>query len=483
MSGATGVLETTIVAVSSPPGPGARAVLRLSGPESARLVRESTRLETELDARGVYRGRFLDGRGEQPLLLLWMPGPHSYTREDVAEFHLPGSPPLVEAALARLVQLGAEPAQRGEFTRRAFQHGRLDLTRAEGVLLLVEAANEEERRSAAALLFGGLAERVQALRETLVELRVRCEASLDFDETDTGHVDDAVLARMGAACLAGLGEALRWEERREPVSGLPRVVLAGEPNAGKSSLFNRLVAARAPGDRAIVSGLAGTTRDAKSGLWSVAGGDCRLVDTAGHDGALGGSDAADDDPDRAAQAFAGAERDAADLLLWVVDASRASAIPLAEQAARLPAGPARLLVWNQVDRPGAAPEPPTELQGLPWVAVSAETGAGLAELERAAARGLGRAPATPSESGPTAAGGDAPAGAGAGRELSVRHRQALERSRVELARALELHGAAAPLDLVATSLKHATDALDAILGATTTEDLLDRIFARFCLGK
>ena len=495
---------TTIVAVSTPPGAGARAVLRLSGPEALRITREVARLSAgagvhaaaseppSLEARGIYHGQFLDGRGQQPLMLLWMPGPHSYTREDTAEFHLPGSPPLVEAALARLVGLGAEPAARGEFTRRAFLSGRLDLTRAEGVLLLVEASSEVERRSASALLFGGLAERVEALRETLVDLRVLCEASLDFDETDTGHVDDAVLARQGAACLAGVEAALRWEERREPTLALPTIVLAGEPNAGKSSLFNRLVATRAPGDQAIVSGLAGTTRDAKSGLWSVAGGDCRLVDTAGYLGGAEGPGGPEGlgEPEHRAAAFARAEQESADLLLWVVDAAGTGERSLAAQQALLPLGPPRLLVWNQIDRPAVLQAPGAvqlaEAGEPPFVAVSAGTGAGLDALEAAAARWLGRERVSSGQR----ARADSPevepagrAGGGAGRELSVRHRQALERSRAELAEALDLHGSGAPLDLVATGLRSATNALDAILGGTTSEDLLDRIFARFCLGK
>ena len=140
---------STIAAICSPPGGGARGVIRLSGPRSAALARATCRFEIEdaLARRGVFRARFDDGVGTQPALVLWMPGPHSYTREDVVEFHLPGSPPLLAAALRRVLALGAEAARAGEFTRRAFENGRIDLTRAEGVLALVEAATEEERHT------------------------------------------------------------------------------------------------------------------------------------------------------------------------------------------------------------------------------------------------------------------------------------------------------------------------------------------------
>ena len=213
-------MTTTIVAISSPPGPGRRGILRLSGPRTLALLHASTRTPSSPptpSARSVHSARFDDGTGTQPALLLWMPGPHSYTREDVAELHLPGSPPLLNAALRRLVELGATLAEPGEFTRRAFESGRLDLFQAEGVLSLVEAASEAERRSAARLLFGGLGERVAALRDELEELRALCEASLDFDESTTpGTCRRRCSTGWRARAVASLEQALTWEERREP---------------------------------------------------------------------------------------------------------------------------------------------------------------------------------------------------------------------------------------------------------------------------
>jgi tRNA modification GTPase len=465
-------MSATIAAVSSPPGPGLRAVIRVSGPEAARLVRETARLTTPFDPgrRAAHRGRFLDGRGEQPLLLLWMPGPHSYTREDVAELHLPGAPPLVEAALRRLLELGAQPAAPGEFTRRAFEHGRLDLTRAEGVLAVIEASNQAEARAASALLLGGLAERAEALRDGLEELRALAEASLDFDEADTGHVSTEELLRLGGEVSGRLREALTWEERREPLPGVPRVVLAGAPNAGKSSLFNALVGE----GRALVSDLAGTTRDGVAALWRLCGegGDAagegspevRLLDAPGlEDGALS-------EADRGAQEIARDVRAGADLLLHVVDATRPElARAFQSKPSRPEPGRPVLRVWSKLDLVSA---PPREAAGE--VAVSALTGAGLEHLEEQVrgVLGLSRATSEP-----------APESGGVGRELSVRHRHALEASLRELEQALALLRAGAPLDLVAEALRWATDALDGITGRSTPEDLLDRIFARFCLGK
>jgi len=464
---------STIAAVATPPGPGERGVIRVSGPAAADLVRACVRPVPALSARGSFRGRFDDGRGTQPVLVLWMPAPASYTREDVAELHLPGAPPLLDAALARLLALGARAAEPGEFTRRAFEHGRLDLSRAEGVLALVEAENERQARAAAELLFGGLAQRVDALRDALEEVRALCAASLDFDEGDAGHVEEGLLLALGREARARLAEALAFEERREPLSGLPRLVLVGAPNAGKSSLFNRLT-----GGRALVSGLAGTTRDGVSGVWHLAGVDCRLLDLPGLD-RPGAADPAVDPggADARAQELARELAQGADLQLWVVDAGDPAGPGSGKD---LPPG-RRLLVWSKLDRLPPGGPPPGEDGPAPPGAVgvcrvSAASGEGLEDLARRVAGLLGLDAQDP---GPAPEGG----AEGLGRELSVRHRHALEVSAAELDRALAELASGAPLDLVAQGLAAATGALDEVSGRTTPEDLLDRIFARFCLGK
>lgn len=454
---------STIAAIASPPGGGPRGILRLSGPRAAEIVRAvfSGELPLELGARTLRVGRFRDARGEQPLLLLWMPGPRSFTREDVAEFHLPGSPPLLEAALERVLALGASPAEPGEFTRRAFLSGRIDLTRAEGVLALVGARDERERRAGAALLAGGLADRIDAVRDRLEDLRALCEASLDFDERDTGHVPDREIESGLDSARAALREALAFEVARASPLGEPTVVLAGAPNAGKSSLFNRL----AGEDGAIVSPVPGTTRDVLSGRIRLASGACRLVDTAGLAAfrADGTSEV-----ERAARRRTEAALESADLVVWVVDAQSGD-------IERPPRNGDLLLAWNKVDLPGASAEPPAGIVpgGIPaegaWVATSAKTGAGIPDLEAAIAGALLRS--VSSEAG------------GISRAIALRHRRAL----VDAGRALDLAEAArrsgAPLEIQAEHLRVACEVLDAITGATTPEDVLDLIFARFCLGK
>jgi len=448
----------TIAAISTPPGPARRGIVRLSGPGSAALVRATLRDERPGfepgSARLCVRGRFDDGRGLQPVTLLWMRAPRSFTREDVAEFHLPGAEPLLACALARLLALGARAARPGEFTRRAFLNGRLDLSRAEGVLALTEAGNESARAAAALLLDGGLGERATAIREGVLALLTLCEASLDFDESETGHVPRAELERELAAAEAAVDEALAWEVRRATPASAARVLLLGAPNAGKSSLWNALT-----GGRALVSPEAGTTRDSLAGEWRLATLSCRLIDGPGLESsarAATGAGASPAGPAERAQELFVREQERADLVLWVVDATR--------PAPRSALAGAHLLVWNKTDLPAAGVPP--RLPGLPAVAVSARSGAGLEELARAVERELTRE----GEGGAT-------------RVLFARHREALVRARAELAAARELFAAEAPLDLTAEALRATLAALDELSGRTLPEDVLERIFARFCLGK
>jgi len=443
----------TICAIASPPGGGERGVIRISGPDTAALVRatwdEGAALELKA-GRGVFRGRFLDGDGTQPLLLLWMPGPRSFTREDVAELHLPGSAPLLDRALERLVELGARIAEPGEFTRRAFESGRIDLSRAEGVLSLMEARSEAARRSAVALLLGGLDERVGGLRDGLSDLRALCESSLDFESGDTTDVPIEEIARRLAEVEAKLEEARGWEAARGVEAGAPRVVLVGAPNAGKSTLFNILGSGA---QQAIVSDHPGTTRDRLLAPWRPGAVEVELADVAGlEEGARG--------PGAAAQLVGLSARESADHLLWVVDARRGEE-ELEREQRSLPEGIARTLVWAQIDHEEASPEPPPCLFNESWVRVSAVEREGLDEVAQVVADAL-----------------DGGGAVGAGRELSVRHSVALKEAAVRVRTGRADWEEGSPLDLRA-----ATDQLDQIAGRTTPEDLLDRIFSRFCLGK
>ena len=475
---------TTIAALASPAGGARRAVLRISGPDAARVIAATCRVAGEplaLAARGAVAADFAGAFGPLPVCVLWFPGPASFTGEDVAELHLPGALPLQRRALERVLAAGAALAEPGEFTRRAFQHGRLDLSRVEGVLALVEARTRGERRAATALLFGGLERRLAGVRDALDNARALVEASLDFDEGDTGHVPlDEVRAELGAA-HAALAEAHLFEGRRERQRAEARVVLVGEPNAGKSRLFNALrerfgVAhgAAGPEDLALVADVRGTTRDTKVALLALGERRVALVDTAGLElSAVSASAAA---PEAHAEERTLAARAAADVLLWVVDA-RHPELASERHAARAlgDAEAPALLVWSQVDRAPATPLTESPCVASPGagppqraaVATSAVTGAGLDSLAAALARALG----------------DSSAAAPRALDLAARTAERLSAAAAELDGARTALDAGAPLDLVAQHLRDATGALDALSGRTTPEDLLDRIFARFCLGK
>jgi tRNA modification GTPase len=446
---------STIAAIASPPGGGERGILRLSGPKARAIVHAvwAGTGALALDERSIAVGRFQDARGSQPLLLLWMPGPRSFTREDVAEFHLPGSPPLLRAALERLLELGAVVAAPGEFTRRAFLSGRIDLARAEGVLELVRARDDAERRAATALLAGGLSDRVGSLRERLEDVRALVEASLDFDARDTGDVAAEEIERRLAETRTLLAEARGFEVARARGAGEPVVALVGAPNAGKSSLYNRLLGRAG----AIVAPVPGTTRDPVGAEIDLDGMRCRLLDTAGLE-AIEPSDPID----RAAQSAALSTVESAELLVWVVDASTGGERGLP------PRSEGWLLAWNKVDLPGAPAAPPPGFAAGPSISTSAVAASGIAELRAAIVAALRGGPGVDGVST---------------RELGARHRAALDRAAAAVEKALEGRRRGSALELLAEDLREATDALDEVTGRTTAEDVLDRIFARFCLGK
>lgn len=473
---ASGLEVATIVAISSPPGPGQRAVLRLSGPEARDLVLRRLELDEglETDTRGVYSGNLDDDLGGMPCMWFWMPGPHSFTREDVCELHVPGSPPLVQSALDAFLVDGARLAQPGEFTRRAFENGRIDLTEAEGVLGLIEAADLSAARSAAQLLLGGLSKRIEELRTSLENLRALAEASLDFDSTETGHVETDALQKQAALIGDALAEALTWEQRRRAALGLPRVVFAGRPNAGKSSLFNLLSGV----GNALVSAMAGSTRDGKSTTWKVGEVEVELHDAPGFEFAAQGrrDHAEGDDPDAKAQVLATESRRGADVILWCLSAVdlEGGAVELLDDRQLLPQETTVISVITKSDLASCThPNLPSAVS----VSVNADPQATTAAIEIEVARALGL------ESSKLQPASRVTQAANLGRELSARHRAALARGLEALSEARADLAAGIPLDLVAETLRSATDELDEICGRTTPEDLLDRIFAGFCLGK
>ncbi len=426
----------TIFALASGAGRAAVAVLRLSGPGAGPALAAlagglpAPRMATLLPLR----------RGEEVLdraLVLWFPAPRSFTGEDSAELHLHGGPAVLAAVAGALVALGLRPAEPGEFTRRAFLHGKLDLTAAEGIADLVEAETEAQRRQALRQAGGALARRLEGWSSALTALLARQEAFIEFEDEDLpGDLDARVAAEVAllrAEMAAALGEAARGEALREGVS----VAILGAPNAGKSSLLNALAGREA----AIVSARAGTTRDVVEVRLVLGGVPVTLADTAGLRETLDEIEA-----EGVRRALARAE--AAQLRLLVLPAD---APP--DPAVLALAGPDALLVGSKADLGPVAPGA---------LAVSAATGAGLEALKARLAEEVAR----------RAGSGDA---AGLTRP---RHRAAV----AEALAALDRLPHRLP-ELRAEALREALRALGRITGRVDVEAVLDRVFGEFCIGK
>jgi tRNA modification GTPase len=423
------ILKDTIFALSSGAPPAAIAVVRISGPRAEAALEA---LAGTLPEPRTARLAALKSGGEllDNALVVRFPGPNSATGEDVAELHLHGGRSVVAAVLAALGAIeGLREAAPGEFTRRAFENGRIDLAEAEGLADLLVAETQSQRRAALALAGGALSRQVEAWQTRLLALAAELEAELDF--SDEGDVPPASSAERSER-IGGLTEELERWLARPPVERLRdgvRVVIAGPPNAGKSSLLNVLAGREA----AITSAIAGTTRDLVEAPTAIGGAPFLLIDTAGL------RDSGD------AIETIGVERalasvKAADIVLWLGD-------PVD--------GPERsILVHAKSDIVAS--------DGRAEVAVSARTGAG---IDRLVALLIERTQSLLPAEGETA--------------INARHRAALAECRNWLS---ESQGASDPL-IVAEALRQARRALDRVTGRAGVEDMLDALFGRFCIGK
>ena len=464
----------TIIALASGSGRAGVAVIRMSGSGSAALLKGMTRMPASRSGeaggdmanvsretsatqtfppprRAVIRtlhdaeGGFLD-----EALVLWMPGPQSYTGEDVAELHVHGGPAVVEAVIgAALATRLCRVAEPGEFTRRAFDAGRLDLTQAEAISDLIDAETEGQRRQAGRLYQGEAARVFEGWRGLLVSAMAALEASIDFpDEADIpGEINLTALEPIEALAVdleAALGDAGRLATVREGF----RIAILGPPNAGKSSLMNRLARREA----AIVSPIAGTTRDVVEVRLVLSGFPVWVADTAGLREA---SDAIEAEGIRRALARA----DEADLRIWVSDASNVSR----ETSSTFREGDLRVL--NKADLLNG--DSPSLAGDEDVFVVSARTGAGFDPLERRLAQivrdrlEVDEAPLV----------------------TRARHRELVEEALAAVERALEGARIGIGAELVSEDLRLAARALGRITGSIDAEDLLDRIFSQFCVGK
>ena len=430
-------MTDTIYALATAPGRAAVAVVRVSGPEAAGAVHALSGRTPPAARRASLRTlRGSDGAALDQALLLWLPGPASYTGEDQAELHLHGGRAVTEAVLDALAGLGLRPAEPGEFTRRAFANGRMDLAEAEGVADLVDAETEAQRRQALAQLGGALSARYDRWRGWLLDAAAQLEAAVDFPDEDLPAEVSAraapPLERLRADLLAALDD-----RRGERVRDGLRVALLGAPNAGKSSLLNAL----AGRDAAIVTPIAGTTRDIVEVVLTIAGRRLVLADTAG---LRDSADPIEAEGMRRAQAW-GAE---ADLRVWVLAPD--DPLPVSRR-------PDDLIVASKADL-GA----PTSPGALP---VSVVDEGGLDVLRAALHARVIEATA-----------GDEPPAI-----TRQRHRETVSAALVELDRAL--HVAAHSPELAAESVRLAARALARLTGAVEPEAVLDRVFSAFCIGK
>lgn len=436
----------TIAALATPPGRGGIGVVRISGPRAAEIALAVCGAVPK--ARQASYRVFRDALGEEidRGIALYFPAPHSYTGEPVLELQGHGGPVVMHALLGACVDAGARLAQPGEFTQRAFLEGRLDLAQAEAVADLIDAASRAAARSALRSLSGEFSAEIGRLVLQLTELRALTEATLDFPEEELEPLHRSQALERLARVRHELDAILRKSRQGSLLRSGIQVVLAGAPNVGKSSLLNRL----AGEERAIVTSVAGTTRDALREPILIEGVPILIVDTAG-------LRSASDELERLGVERTRRELERADVVLAVQDATVPAAVPV-----HLPEGAARIDVYNKIDllpraQAGLRDTDPRQV----WL--SAKTGAGIAELRQALLEAAGwRSVGEPVY---------------LARE---RHVRALARAQGHLRRATEEGDR---WEFFAEELRLAQTALSEITGEFTADDLLGQIFARFCIGK
>jgi tRNA modification GTPase len=459
----------TIAAISTPPGRGGIGIVRLSGPQAAEIGAQLVRLRQPLEHGRARLADVLDGMGGEPegfdsaridsarideALVTWFAAPNSYTAEDVVEIAAHGSPVVLELLLRRALDLGVRLAEPGEFTQRAFLAGRLDLTQAEAVRDLIEAQTLTQVRQAASQMGGALSRRVSPVKQALVELIALLEAGIDFAEDDVDVAPNTEIARRIGSLTPPLTALEASFARGRIVHDGLTLAIVGRPNAGKSSLFNRLVER----ERAIVTATPGTTRDPVTERISLEGIPLELVDTAGL--REGREEAEQLGIARSREALA----DAA-LVVVVLDATQ----QLNDEEYRLldaVQGRPALVAVNKSDLAEAVPNGVEAVGGVPAIRTSALTGEGIPQLrERILALATGGAASEP------------------GMLTSLRHHQTITTALAALGDAAKANANAIPHEMILLDLYRGLWALDSLTGRTTSDDILNLIFSTFCIGK
>lgn len=463
----------TIAAIATAPGAGGIGIVRISGPQSREILSRmfSPALAKFSGFRPwvLHRGRALDHEGAplDDVLAVFMPGPRTFTGEDVAEIHCHGGPFIVQAILETALRLGARAAERGEFSRRAFVNGRMDLSQAEAVAELIAAPSREALRYSLNRLDGLLGRKVTALRQRLEELRVQMSLAVDFPDEEVECLAPEAFAAVVEVVAAAVRGLLTGQRRAQVMQQGAVVVLAGAVNAGKSSLLNALLGR----NRALVTDIPGTTRDFLEESCQLDGLPVRLTDTAG-------LRETDESVEEMGVALSRQKVRQADAILLLVDGGRLGPAGAAadicpdeavrevlEQAGDIPV----LLVWNKVDLAEPAVWPPVWGHGRPCVRISASTGHNVDTLaRRLRALLLDDGSHTPPSDG-----------------LAPNARQSLvlERALHELDALLADIAAGSPYDCCSVRLDAAAALLGEVTGLDSPEEVLNRVFSSFCIGK
>ncbi len=449
----------TIAALCTAPG-GALGILRISGPgslEAARRVWTSRKGLSADSPRRLTFGHTLRENGEpgESCMAVYMPAPASYTGEDVVEIQCHGGEYAPRALLERLFRTGlCRAAEPGEFTKRAFLNGKIDLTQAEAVADLISAKSDAAGRLAERQLSGALGERIREISRTLADILAEIESRLDFPEEELDWKNGNELIRELASVRETIGRLLSGKEASAILRSGVRLVIAGAPNVGKSSLLNRLLGY----DRAIVSAIPGTTRDTLRESAAIRGIRVELTDTAGI------RDTAEDPVEQMGIERSRSSLRLAEIVFWVFDASAVSAEEIRKMRESVPERSTTIAVWNKTDLlSGGFSIPDT---GVKSAAVSARTGEGVDALQDLFEQAVWK---NGERSEPECA-------------VSARHVRALEEADSALGRACE-EIADEAYELAADGLRAAVAAIASITGESASPDVLEEIFSRFCIGK
>ncbi|NPU83584.1 MAG: tRNA uridine-5-carboxymethylaminomethyl(34) synthesis GTPase MnmE [Syntrophaceae bacterium] len=453
----------TIVSIATPPGAGAIGIIRLSGPESLPIAKsffQPSNARAQWKSHHLLHGRVLSHAGDflDEVLLCWMRGPRSCTGEDVVEIHCHGGPVILQSVLAEVIHAGGRPAEPGEFTKRAFLNGRIDLAQAEAVADMIAARTEAALKVAASQLKGELSRRIESLRNSLTDVLVYLEAEIDFSDEDLEPVQPEALAERVMAIRDGVGNLLdTWNEGRLYRNGAS-VVIAGRSNVGKSSLLNRLLGE----ERAIVTPAPGTTRDFIEEWISLEGIPVKLADTAG---VRDTEDPAETEGIRRVWE----KISAADRVIVLLDGSE----PLTEEDGRIAREVGSRKGFPVINKADLTPMIETEevealFDGQVPLWISAKRGDGIPELMKSLHRFFLQSSGS---------------GEFEGLLSNARHKAALEGAQFFLSQAASALAAGCSPEVAACDVQDALDRLGDVVGKTTVEQVLERIFSTFCIGK